>query len=133
MSKSRVAAWMLVCAIVLAGITATAVAATSRYNGKIGTAALDLRVKLGASGKIVRVTQFAWDGFKCKGDKFTGGTSKSIKVTANKFSSTQLVGGIDKPLSMTVKGTFSADGKKASGTVRVQGCTGTRTWSAKKH
>lgn len=100
------------------------------YTGKSSGISWSMVVKFGKSGKPVRVTSFGWDGYPCQGDRYTGGNSKSIKVTNGKFSSTQLIGGVNAPF--TVHGTFSADAKKVTGTVKLKGCGAARTWSMKK-
>lgn len=104
------------------------------YQGKSSGTTWGMLVKFGKSGKPVRILRFEWDGYKCGGDRFTGGSSKSIPVKDGKFKSTQLVGGIDQPLHFTVRGSFSADGKKATGSVNVQTCTaGIQHFTVKKH
>jgi len=125
----------------LAGVTVLAFGATAvagptppNYEGKVRTGLIGLHVKFGKSGKPVRIRQVEWDGYPCGGDNFTGGSSESIKIRPDRtFKSTQRVGGIEMPLNFTIKGRFSKDGKKVTGTIRVQTCTtGTLSWSAKK-
>jgi len=104
------------------------------YEGKVGTGALGLHVKFGKSGKPVRIMQVEWDAYDCGADNFTGGSSKSIKVRPDRtFKSTQRVGGIDQPLNFTIKGSFSKDGRKATGTIKVETCVKKRNFSATKH
>jgi len=104
------------------------------YEGKVGTGVLGLHVKFGKSGKPVRINQVEWDGFPCGGDSFTGGSTKSIKIRPDRrFKSTQRVGGIDKPLDFTIKGRFSKDGRKVTGTIDVETCVKKRDFSATKH
>jgi hypothetical protein len=121
---------ILAVAAVLVGV-ATASGAMTRpnYEGKL----LSMHVKFGKSGKPVSIRQVEWDGYPCGGDHFTGGSSESIKIRPDRtFKSTQRVGGIDMPLNFTIKGTFSKDGKSASGTIRVETCVGRRSWSVTK-
>jgi len=118
--------------LLVLGANATAIGQGPQpnYQGKSGGVSWFMKVKSGASGKPVRVMSFGWDGYPCQGDHFTGGSSKSIKVTSGSFSSTQLINGVKAPF--TVHGKFSADAKKATGTVKLKGCGATRSWSMKK-
>jgi hypothetical protein len=121
---------MLAAATVLCfGATAFAQGSPPNYSGKL----LGLKVTFYKSGKPKMVKQVEWDGYPCGDDNFTGGSSHAIPVSHGTFKSTQRVGGIDMPLNFTIRGKFSADGKRVSGTIRVQTCTtGTLHWSAKK-
>src|SRR3954452_14483754 len=104
-----------IAALLVLGANATAIGQGTppNYQGKSGGISWSMSVKFGKSGKPVRVMSFGWDGFPCQGDRFTGGSSKSIAVKNGSFSSTQLIGGVSAPF--TVHGKFSADAKKASG------------------
>ena len=128
LSTSRARTLAAVTILSLGAATALAQGGPPNYQGKL----LGLHVTLYKSGKPRLIKQVEWDGYPCGGDHFTGGSSHAIPVSRGKFKSTQRVGGIDKPLNFTITGTFSADGRRASGTIHVQTCVGTLHWSVKK-
>lgn len=119
-------------ACVALAVPAIALAAVPQFEGKAGTAVVSIETK-GSGDNIARVKSFSWDGLKCGGDKFTGGTSKSIKVKGGAFKSTQPVGGVEVALKLVLKGKFTAHGTKARGTLKIKGAchTGKVKWSAK--
>jgi hypothetical protein len=115
----------------LAAVPAVALAGVAQYSGHAGKASIGIEVK--RSGNTVqRVKSFQWDGLKCGGDRFTGGTSRSIKVTNGAFKSTQPVSGVEVALKVRLKGKFTAHGTKAHGTLQITGAchTGVIKWSA---
>lgn len=119
-------------ALSLGGVTAWAQGPPPNFEGKVKTGYFALHVKFGKSGKPVRITKIEWDGYPCGSDNFTAGSTRSIRVTDGRFSSTQRVGFVDKPLNFTIRGSFSADATKAHGTIRVQTCVGTLKWSVRR-
>lgn len=129
--RSAHAARMLAAATALSIGAAAALAQHTppNFQGKL----LGLHVTFYKSGKPRLIKQVEWDGYRCgPGETFTGGSSHAIPVSHGRFKSTQRVGGIDMPLNFTITGTFSGDGKKVSGTIKVQTCAGTLKWSATK-
>jgi hypothetical protein len=113
-------------------IPAIALAGVPQFEGTAGKASVGIEVK-GSGTHITRVKSFGWDALKCGQDRFTGGTSKSIKVKDGAFSSTQPVGGVNVSLKLKLKGKFTAGGTKAKGTLKITGAckTGKVKWSAK--
>jgi hypothetical protein len=121
----------IVMSAALAAVPAVALAGVPQYSGSAGKASIGIEVK--RSGNTVkRVKNFSWDGLKCGGDRFTGGTSKSIRVKAGAFSSKQPVGGVDVALTLRLRGKFTNNGTKAHGTLKITGAckTGRIKWHA---
>lgn len=125
--KSRAA--IVATAAAVAAIPAAALAAP-QFSGQNGKTFYSLSVK-GSGDHITKVKTFEWDGFKCGQDRFTGGTSRPIKVKDGAFDSRQPVSGVQVPLRMHVKGHFTNHGTKAHGTLKItHGCTtGKMKWS----
>ncbi len=121
----------IVMGTVLAAVPAVAMAGVAQYEGSAGKASVSVQVK--RSGNTVkRVKSFSWDGLKCGEDKFTGGTSKSIRVKDGAFKSKQPVGGVDVSLTLRLKGKFTDHATKAHGTLKITGAcsTGRVKWHA---
>ena len=134
MSNVRVARMVVGGAVLALATAAPAAPNPPNYEGKVGTGTFGLHVKLGRSGKPLRIQAVEWDGYPCGGDHFTGGSTKSIKIRPDRrFKSTQRVGGIDKALNFTIQGRFTKDGRNVSGTIKVETCTGTKKFSARKY
>src|SRR3954447_2752091 len=106
----------------LAVVPAVALAGVAQFSGTAqgGKASIGIEVK-GAGDNITRVKSFNWDALKGGGDRFTGGTSKSIKVKDGAFDSKQAVGGVQVALKVHLKGKFTAHGTKAHGTLKITG------------
>src|SRR3954452_9066329 len=117
----------------LAAVPAVALAGVPQFSGTAqgGKASIGIEGK-GAGDNITRVKNFNWDALKCGGDRFTGGTSKSIKVKDGAFGSKQPVGGVDVPLKVHLKGKFTHHVTAAKGTLKITGActTGKVKWHA---
>jgi hypothetical protein len=119
--------------VLLAVVPAVALAAVPQYSGTAQHAKASVSIAVKGSGDgITRVKSFTWDGLKCGGDRFTGGTSKSIKVKDGAFKSTQPVGGVDVALKVRLTGKFTHHGLAAKGTLKISGAckTGKVGWHA---
>src|SRR3954452_2419397 len=122
---------VIVSSALLATVPAVALAVVPQYSGTAGKATIGIVVKR-SGGAVRRVKSFSWDGLKCGGDKFTGGTSRSIRVKGGAFRSKQPVSGVDVKLTLHLRGKFSNDGSEARGILKITGACQTReiAWKA---
>lgn len=122
---------IIISGALLATVPAVALAGVPQFSGSAGKASVSIEVKQSGT-TIKRVKNFSWDGLKCGGDKFTGGTSKSIAVKGGAFKSKQPVGGVQVKLTLHLTGKFTNHGTKAHGTLKITGACQTSTikWKA---
>ena len=144
-NHKRLAFLVLTCGLVALVAGAAIAADTSRLSGQVGGKGklrLDLRVQ---QGQAV-VKKMSWKGLKCAGMKFNGNAEGPLYVNKQgKFKTTNggvpTAGPVDGPPYLaTIKGTFTDDLTKASGTLRIEGgqptlnCdTGKLNWSVHAH
>ena len=108
---------ILIVAVALLLIPAAALASKVFYSATDGKALITFAVK---SGKKEKIVDFAWDGLKCSGDRFTGGIEDPVKIKHDRsFETEQPVDGTD--LLAKLKGTVSKDAKHVYGRLKLKG------------
>src|SRR3954469_14729514 len=122
---------LIVSGAFLATVPAVALAGVPQFSGTAGKASVGIEVKR-SGATVKRVKNFSWDGLKCGQDRFTGGTSKWIRVKGGAFRSKQPVSGVDVKLTLRLRGKFTNQGTKAHGTLKITGAcqTGKVKWKA---
>ena len=82
--------------------------------------ALDMSTR-GKGGKVRSIRTLDWDGLRCGGERFAGGTSEPIRVKRRRFSDRQAVAGVKADLTVKVRGKFKHRYRKVRGTIRITG------------
>ncbi len=128
MRGTYLGAFVAVVAVAAAATTFAAAQQSDNYDGTFAKKA-DKNAVMGLyavskHGKIVKVTNFDWDGFLCnKGQEgFTGGASgKPFEVTDGAFHGKRSVSFKAAQVTAKIKGQFSSSEKKVTGTIKLGG------------
>ena len=120
MNARRTRGAILIATVALLLIPAAALSSKVFYSATDGKALITFAVKSGNKEKIV---DFAWDGLKCSGDRFTAGLEDPVKIKRDRsFETEQPVEGTD--LLAKLKGTVAKDAKHVYGRLKLKGeCT----------
>ena len=121
MNARRTWGAILIATLALLLTPAAALSSKVFYSATDGKAVITFAVK---SGKKQKITDFAYDGLKCSGERLAGGLADPVKIKKDRsFETEQPVEGTD--LLAKLKGTVTKDGTQVKGRFKLKGeeCT----------
>ena len=122
MNARRTRGAILIATVALLLTPATALSSKVFYSATDGKALITFAIK---SGQKQKITDFAWDGLKCGGERLAGGLGDPVKIKNDRtFESEQALEGTD--LVAKLKGTVTKDETQVKGKLKLKGECGVK-------